>query len=46
MGWKSGRSYSQDLRERVIATVDGGVGAYKAALLFQVVSGATLTSGA
>lgn len=36
MGWKSGRSYSQDLRERVIATVDGGMGVYKAALLFQV----------
>jgi hypothetical protein len=31
-----GKSYSQDLRARVIAAVDTGIGAYVAALLFQV----------
>ena len=31
-----GKPYSQDLRERVIAAVDTGTGAYVAALLFQV----------
>jgi transposase len=31
-----GKPYSQDLRERVIAAVDGGVGAYAAASLFRV----------
>jgi transposase len=31
-----GAAYSQDLRERVIAAVDGGLGVYAAALLFQV----------
>jgi transposase len=31
-----GRAYSQDLRERVIAAVDGGTGAYSAAPLFRV----------
>jgi hypothetical protein len=31
-----GKPYSQDLRERVIAGVDTGTGAYVAALLFQV----------
>jgi transposase len=31
-----GKPYSQDLRERVIAAVDGGTGAYAAAPLFQV----------
>ena len=36
MDWKSGRSYSQDLRQRVIAAVDGGLGAYEAASLFRV----------
>jgi transposase len=36
MAWKSGRPYSQDLRERIIATVDGGMGVYEAAPLFQV----------
>jgi hypothetical protein len=30
-----GKPYSQDLRERVIAAVDTGTGAYLAALLFQ-----------
>ena len=31
-----GKAYSQDLRERVIATVDTGTGAYTAAPLFRV----------
>jgi transposase len=31
-----GKPYSQDLRERVLAAVDTGTGAYVAALLFQV----------
>lgn len=31
-----GRPYSQDLRERVIAAVDAGTGAYAVALLFRV----------
>lgn len=36
MGWKSGRPYSQDLWERIMATVDGGMEIYEAAPLFQV----------
>src|SRR3712207_1659117 len=36
MAWRSGQSYSGDLRERVLAAVDGGVGAYAAAPLFRV----------
>jgi transposase len=31
-----GRAYSQDLRERVIASVDSGTGAYAAAFVFRV----------
>ncbi len=31
-----GKPYSQDLRERVMAAVDGGTGAYAAAPLFRV----------
>jgi transposase len=31
-----GRAYSQDLRDRVMAAVDGGAGAYAIAPLFQV----------
>jgi transposase len=31
-----GKAYSQDLRERVIAAVDGGTGAYSAAPVFRV----------
>ena len=31
-----GRAYSQDLRERVMAAVDSGTGAYFAASLFRV----------
>ena len=36
MVWRSGRSYSEDLRERVLAAVDGGMGAYVVAALFRV----------
>ncbi len=36
MGWRSGQSYSQDLRDRVIATVDGGVPVRQAAVTFEV----------
>jgi transposase len=36
MGWKSGRSYSTDLRSRVLAGVDGGSPAKSVAQLFQV----------
>ena len=31
-----GRAYSQDLRERVMAAVESGTGAYAAASVFQV----------
>src|ERR1700676_5570493 len=31
-----GRAYSQDLRERVVAAVDSGTGAYAAASIFRV----------
>ena len=31
-----GRAYSQDLRERVMAAVDSGTGAYAAAAVFRV----------
>ena len=36
MAWRSGQSYSEDLRERVLAAVDGGMGAYAVAALFRV----------
>ena len=36
MGWKSGQSYSTDLRSRVLATIDGGSPAKATAQLFQV----------
>ena len=36
MAWRRGQAYSQDLRERVLAAVDGGLGAYRAAALFRV----------
>jgi transposase len=36
MAWKSGRSYSADLRGRVLAAVDGGGSAKAVARLFQV----------
>ncbi len=36
MGWRSGQSYSQDLRDRVIGAVDGGVAVRQAAMTFGV----------
>ena len=32
MTWRTGRAYSQDLRERVLAAVDGGLRVREAAL--------------
>jgi hypothetical protein len=36
MGWRSGQAYSQDLRERILAAVDGGMSVREAATLFRV----------
>jgi transposase len=36
MAWRSGQSYSQDLRDRVLAAVDGGKSACEVTPLFQV----------
>jgi transposase len=36
MAWRSGQSYSEDLRERVLAAVDRGMGVYEAASLSRV----------
>jgi hypothetical protein len=36
MAWKSGQSYSADLRSRVLAAVDGGLAARAAAERFRV----------
>jgi len=36
MAWRQGQSYSQDLRARVMAAVDGGMAARSAAKLFRV----------
>jgi transposase len=36
MTWRSGRSYSTDLRGRVLAAIDGGTSARGVAALFQV----------
>lgn len=36
MGWRSGQSYSQDLRDRVLAAVDGGMAVRQVAATFQV----------
>src|SRR5712691_11778752 len=36
MAWRQGQSYSEDLRGRVLATVDGGVAARAAASVFRV----------
>jgi transposase len=36
MAWRQGQSYSEDLRERVLAAVDGGMAARAAAKLFRV----------
>lgn len=36
MGWRSGQSYSQDLRDRVLAAVDGGMAVRQLAPTFKV----------
>jgi transposase len=36
MSWRSGQAYSQDLRERVLSAVDGGLRVREAAPLFRV----------
>jgi len=36
MGWRRGQAYSEDLRARVMAAVDGGMAARTAAKLFRV----------
>lgn len=36
MGWRSGQSYSQDLRDRVLGAVDGGMAVRQVAVTFQV----------
>ena len=36
MGWRSGQSYSQDLRDRVLGAVDGGMAVRAAAATFGV----------
>jgi len=36
MSWRRGQAYAQHLRDRVLAAVDRGIGAYEAAPLFQV----------
>ena len=36
MGWRSGQCYSQDLRDRVLAAVDGGMAVRRAAATFGV----------
>ena len=36
MGWRSGQSYSQDLRDRVIGAIDGGMAVRQAAATFGV----------
>jgi transposase len=36
MAWRQGQSYSEDLRSRVLAAVDGGMAARAAAKLFRV----------
>jgi transposase len=36
MGWRSGQSYSQDLRDRVLGAVDGGMAVRQTATTFQV----------
>src|SRR4029434_9521936 len=36
MAWRQGQSYSEDLRVRVLAAVDGGMAARAAARLFRV----------
>ena len=36
MSWRQGQPYSQDLRERVLAAVDGGMPVYEAAPVYRV----------
>ena len=36
MSWRRGQAYAQHLRDRVLAAIDRGMGAYEAARLFQV----------
>ena len=36
MSWTRGQAYSQDFRDRILASVDGVLGAYRAAALFAV----------
>lgn len=36
MGWRSGQSYSQDLRDRVMGAVDDGMAVRQAAVTFEV----------
>src|SRR5438094_582285 len=36
MAWRQGQSYSQDLRGRVLAAIDGGMAARSAASVFRV----------
>lgn len=36
MSWRRGQSYSVHLRDRVLAAVDSGMGAYAAAAVFRV----------
>lgn len=36
MAWRRGQRYSQDLRDRVLSAVDGGMAARKAAVTFRV----------
>jgi transposase len=36
MSWHRGQAYAQHLRDRVLAAIDRGMGAYEAAPLFQV----------
>ena len=36
MAWRRGQQYSQDLRERILSSVDGGTPVYRVAKLFRV----------
>ena len=36
MAWRQGQSYSEDLRARVLAAIDGGMAARPAASVFRV----------
>ena len=36
MAWRQGQSYSEDLRARVLAAIDGGMAARSAASVFRV----------